>query len=91
MSEQTTIKGFESTQSKLGLQATNCYAEEKKLQIQQAKCDSKNADLMGMMKAEGKKIIKIKSSDGKIVTLKYKKTHTRTKEKIEIKEVEDEG
>jgi len=88
--EQTTIKGFENTQSELGKQATKCLAEEKKLQVQQAKCDSENSELMGLMKEEGKKIVKMKTSNGKIAILKYKKTHTRTKEKIEIREVEDD-
>lgn len=89
MNEQRTIPGFENTNSELGKQAVICHKEEKKLNSQQNKCDSENSELMVLLKKEGKKSVKIKTADDKTVTLNYKRTHTRTKEKIVIKEVED--
>lgn len=87
--KQDSLPGMEDTQSPLGKQAVACYLEDKKLQVQQSKLDSEDAKLMAMLKKEGKKTIKIKTDDEKIVTLNWKRTHTRTKEKIVIKEVED--
>lgn len=89
MQEQKTIPGFENTQSDLGKQATSCYCESKKLDVQQSKCDSKDSELMAMLKKLGKKEVKIKSANNMTVTLKYKKTHSKTTEKITIKEIED--
>jgi hypothetical protein len=89
MSEQKTIPGFEDTQSPLGKQAAICYAESKKLDVQQSKCDSQDSELMAMLKKTSKKEVKIKANDGMTVTLRYKKTHSKVTERILIKEVED--
>ncbi len=89
MVEQKNLPGMEDTQSPLGKQAIKCWEEDKALQIQQSKLNSEDSKLMAMLKKEGKKEVKIKPNGDKLVTLKWKRTHTRTSEKIVIKEVED--